>query len=113
MSISVFSQTEKYPIFKECDSINISEIPFCFKNQVKNLLLAEFKIPENIQQDNFIGTINIVFLVSTSGNFNVIYVNSPYKELKEEIARVFTTFPKITPAQYNNHPIEMQFVFPL
>ncbi|WP_372792748.1 gliding motility protein RemB [Lutibacter sp.] len=113
LSISVFSQIEKYPIFKECDSLNVSEIPFCFKNQVKNLILAEIKVPENIQQENFIGTINIVFLVNTSGNFNVIYVNSPYKELKEEIERVFTKFPKITPAKYNNHPIEMQFVFPL
>jgi len=112
-SILIFSQSEKYPVFEACDSSAISEIPSCFKSQVKKAILAEFKIPENVDQEKYIGTLNIVFLVNTSGNFNVIYVNSPYKELKEEIERVFTTFPKITPAKYNNHPIEMQFVFPL
>lgn len=113
LSTSVFSQIEKYPIFKECDSLSILEIPSCFKFQVKNSILAKFKIPEIVQQENYIGTINIVFLVKTSGNFKVIYVNSPYKELKEEVERVFTTLPKITPAKYNNHAVEMQFVFPL
>ena len=109
----VFSQTEKYPVFTSCDSTVISKLPSCFKNEVKKAIINEFKIPKNIQQENFNDTINIVFLVNTSGNFQVIYVNSPYKELKEEVERVFTTLPKITPAKYNNHPVEMQFVFPL
>ena len=113
LSISVFSQIEKYPVFKTCEPVIVSELPSCFKIQVKKAIITEFKIPENIKQDNFKGTINIVFLVNTSGNFSVIYVNSPYKELKEEVERVFTTLPKITPAKFNNHPVEMQFVFPL
>jgi len=113
LSIIVFSQTEKYPVFEACDSSTISEIPSCFNTQVKKAIISEFKIPENIKEENFTGSINIVFLVNTSGDFKVIYVNSPYKELKEEVERVFTTLPKITPAKYNNHPIEMQFVFPL
>ena len=112
-SISVFSQIEKYPVFAACDSVTISEMSFCFKNEVEKAIINEFKVPEKIQQENFNDTINIVFLVNTSGGFQVIYVNSPYKELKEEVERVFTTLPKITPAKYNNYPVEMQFVFPL
>ncbi len=113
LSMTVFSQTEKYPVFKACDSSAISEISSCFNAQVKKAIISEFKIPENIKKENFKGNINIVFLVNTSGDFKVIYANSPYKELKEEVERVFTTLPKITPAKYNNHPVEMQFVFPL
>ena len=112
-SISGFSQIEKYPVFASCDSAVISELGTCFRNQVKNAVIGEFKIPENLKKDNFKATTNIVFLVDAEGNFKVIYVNSPYKELKAEVERVFTTLPKITPANYNNHPIEMQFVFPL
>ena len=113
LSISVFSQTEKYPVFEACEEVDVSEILYCFKSEVKKAIISEYKIPQNIQQENFSGTINIVFLVNTSGNFKVIYVNSPYKELKAEVERVFTTLPTITPAKFNNHPIEMQFVFPL
>lgn len=112
-SISVFSQIEKYPVFKECDAVSISELADCFRNQVKTAVISEFKVPENLKTDKFKATTNIIFLVDTSGNFKVIYVNSPYKELKEEIERVFDTLPKIIPAKYNNHAIEMQFVFPL
>ncbi|MDO9138432.1 MAG: hypothetical protein Q7U21_11470, partial [Lutibacter sp.] len=112
-SISVFSQMEKYPVFKNCDSAVISELEFCFRNELKNAVIAEFKIPENLKKDDYKATTNIVFLVDASGNFKIIYVNSPYKELKAEIERVFATLPTITPAKYNNHAIEMQFVFPL
>ncbi len=112
-SISPFSQTEKYPVFKACNTVEISEIPSCFKTEIKQAIITAFKIPKNVQQENFRGTINIVFLVNALGKFQVIYVNSPYKELKEEAERVFATLPKITPAKFNNKPIEMQFVFPL
>jgi hypothetical protein len=88
-SISGFSQIEKYPVFASCDSAVISEMGTCFRNQVKNAVIGEFKIPENLKKDNFKATTNIVFLVDAEGNFKVIYVNSPYKELKAEVERVF------------------------
>lgn len=109
---SVFSQSEKYPVFKTCDTTNLSEKQ-CFKNQVKESVISEIRIPESVLKENFRGTFNIVFSVSKEGRFKVIYVNTPYKEIKEEVKRVFNSFPTIKPAQYNNHAIEMQFVFPL
>jgi len=112
-SWSVFSQIEKYPVFKTCETVEVSEIPSCFKVAIKEFILTEFQIPKIVKQENFKGTVSIIFSVNTSGNFSIIYVNSPYKELKEEVDRIFKILPKITPAKFNNHPIEMQFVFPL
>lgn len=112
LSQSVFSQSEKYPIFKACDSTNLSEQE-CFKTQVKEAVISEFKTPEIVKKEQFKGNFNIVFSVTKEGHFKVVYVNTPYKEIKEEVIRVFKTFPIIKPAQYNNHAIEMQFVFPL
>jgi hypothetical protein len=112
-SISVFSQIEKYPVFKNCDSIDIENLPNCFNVEVKNAFLKEFKVPEKVVQENFKGIVNIVLSVSTSGDFKLIYVNSPYKELQVEAERVIDSLPQITPAKYNNHPIEMDFVLPL
>jgi hypothetical protein len=113
ISISIYSQLEKYPVFEECDSTQVSELARCFKNQVKEKVLLEFKLPEDLEKENFKANINIIFLVNSSGKFEVTYVNSPYKELKEEVERVFKTLPTLIPAKFNNHPIEMQFVFPL
>ena len=110
---SVQSQIQKYPVFKNCDSVDIKKMPHCFKVEVKNAVITEFHVPENLKEENFKATVNIVFLVDSEGKFKVIYVNSPYKELKAEAERVFEKLPKITPASYNNHPVEMQFVLPL
>ena len=51
--------------------------------------------------------------MTNDGFFKLICLNTPYEELKKEVARVFAKFPKIKPAFYNNHRVEMQFVFPL
>lgn len=112
-SITVYSQIEKYPVFKTCNSISVEQIPSCFKIEVKKAVINEFKTPEIVLKENYKGTVNAVFLVTVSGEFKLIYVNSPYKELKTELERVFLALPKIAPAKYNNRAVEMQFILPL
>ncbi len=108
-----FSQTEKYPVFDDCRGETLERIKDCFYKQTKEVFYKEFKEPSIIANESFKGTVNAIFIVTNEGVFKVIYVNSPYEELKKEVTRVFNTFPKIQPAHYNNHSIEMQFVFPL
>ena len=84
---------------------------FLQKNQ-RNFY-KEFKEPLIIKKESFKGTVNAIFVVTNDGLFKLIYLNTPFEELKKEVARVFAKFPKITPAFYNNHRVEMQFVFPL
>lgn len=112
-STSINAQSEKYPVFEECETEDISKLPVCFKSQLKKRVSSEFQIPEIVLEEKYKGIINVVFLLDVTGNFKVLYVNSPYKELKTEVERVFKTLPKITPAKFNNHAIEMQFVYPI
>ncbi|MGB0892417.1 MAG: gliding motility protein RemB, partial [Flavobacteriaceae bacterium] len=79
----------------------------------KKHFFAEFKAPTIIENENFKGTVNTIFVVTTEGDFKLIYINTPYQELKQEIERAFKVFPKITPGWYNNHPVEMRFVLPI
>lgn len=113
VSWNCFSQAKKYPVFKECDTIDIMGLQNCFNTSVKSMVLKTFKLPENIKKDQFKGVVNVVFLVDSLGNFRLVYVNSPYKELKSEFENIFKNLPQIKPATYNNHPIEMQFVLPI
>lgn len=108
-----FAQSQKYPIFDDCRGETIDVLKDCFYKQVKEIFYNEFKEPPIISNEGFKGVINALFVVSNTGEFKSIYINSPFKELKEEVERVFGTFPKIEPAKYNNHAVEMQFIFPL
>ena len=108
-----FSQIEKHPVFEVCKDKEVKDLEKCFYNQVKEYFFIKFEEPKIIQKENFKGTVNAIFRVTIEGDFRLIYINSPYKELKEEVDRVLNSFPKITPASYNNHAIEMQYMLPI
>ncbi len=109
----VFSQEERYPIFDVCSGSEIKSIKDCFYTTTKKHFFGEFKTPPIVENENFNGTVNAIFVVTTQGDFKLIYVNTPYKEVRKEVERAFKVFPKITPGWYNNHSIEMKFELPI
>ncbi len=109
----LFAQSEKYPVFDACKGAEINNLEDCFLEESKKHFFKEFKTPTVVEQENFKGTANILFVVTNTGDFKLIYVNTPYDQLKEEVSRVFKTFPNIKPGWYNNHPVEMKFVLPI
>jgi hypothetical protein len=108
-----FAQSEKYPVFDGCKGLEVSAIKDCFLVTTKKYFFTEFKIPSVVVNENYKGTANVLFLVTKKGDFKVIEVNTPYKEIKKEVERVFTIFPEIIPAKFNNRAIEMQFELPI
>ncbi len=109
----LFSQEERYPIFDVCKGLEIEAIKDCFYNTTKKHFFSEFKTPPIVENENFRGTANTLFVVTAEGEFKLIYVNTPYQEIREEVKRAFKVFPKITPGWYNNHAIEMRFELPI
>lgn len=109
----VTAQIEKFPVYNECKGETLKLVEDCFYKMTKETFYNIFKEPPVIQNEDFKGTINATFVVTSEGKFKALYVNSPYAELKKEVERVFSLFPQIEPAKYNNHNVEMQFVFPL
>ena len=108
-----FSQSERPPGFESCKDQDIEKIELCFYKTTKELFFKEFNSPVILEREKYKGTVNVIFVVTNSGNFKLIYINSPYKELKEEVQRVFATLPVISPAKFNNNTIEMRFALPL
>jgi hypothetical protein len=109
----ICAQSERLPTYKSCENQDIKNIESCFYKTTKESFFKEFNAPSIMDSEKYKGTVNVVFIVTNKGSFKLIYVNSPYKELKTEVERVFKTFPVIAPAQYNNNNIEMRFVLPL
>jgi hypothetical protein len=109
---SLFSQTnnqEKPPVFSACENVLIENQKMCFENQVYDFFYKNFITPENVKKDNYVGTINILFEVDTTGTFKKLYVSSKYEALINETERVFTIFPKIIPGTYNGKPTYIKY----
>ncbi|MDY7394591.1 energy transducer TonB [Aureibaculum sp. 2210JD6-5] len=109
----LLAQEDIYPVYEGCDASSETTLASCFNQNLTKDILAEFKVPENVQKENFKGTINVIFVVTKTGDFEVLYVRSAYEELETEAKRVFSQLPKIKPATYNGRPIDMRFGIPI
>ncbi|QOD59953.1 gliding motility protein RemB [Polaribacter haliotis] len=108
-----YAQTERYPVFDVCKGADITNIEDCFLSTTKKHFFAEFKTPPIVENENYSGVATVLFMVTNKGEFKIIYVNTPYEAIKKEVERAFNVFPKISPARYNNHDIEMKFELPI
>ncbi|WP_139958911.1 gliding motility protein RemB [Flavicella sediminum] len=108
-----YAQTQRFPVFPGCENNSIDELENCFNTNVKNAVLEVFRVPSKVVSEKFKGTVNVLFYVNRSGQFEVVHVNSPYTEIETEVERVFKSLPKVVPAQFNGHAVEMSFALPL
>ncbi len=113
LSFIAFAQVEKPPVYKGCENESIQNLETCFNNQLKSDILKEFKVPEIVSKDNFKGQLNIIFLVTKTGEFEVLYINSMYKALENEVERVFKLLPNIQPATFNGRAIDARYTIPI
>jgi len=107
------AQEDVYPVYKGCDSTDEITLASCFNQSLTKDVLEAFNIPDNVNSDNYRGALNIIFVVTKGGDFEVLYVRSSYKELEDEARRVFSQLPKAKPATYNGRLIEMRFGMPI
>lgn len=108
----LFAQEERYPIFDICKNSDIQLLKKCFYTATRKHFYVAYK-KRSFDENKVKGTANIIFAVTSEGEFKLIHVQTPHKEIRETVKRVFNLFPKIIPASYDDHPIEMKFEFPI
>lgn len=100
---------ERFPVFSNCENLEAKALENCFYNQVQDFVFQNFVVPENLVQNNFKGSIKVLFEVNEKGFFKVIYVNAVDDLLIQETKRVFGKFPIIKPSTYNGNPKFSQY----
>ena len=106
ISVAAFAQnaSEKYPVFENCSEKSGLALEDCFNAKLQNFVFDNFKIPENLEKNQFKGSVFVVFEVTENGEFKTQNVDAVYQELIQETKRVFGMLPKIKPATYNGRP---------
>ena len=104
---------EKYPVFSGCSDTAIENLESCFNDTMQVFVLANFKNPDIVIAQNYKGSVTVLFEVTQEGDFEIIYVDALYKELKDEVKRIFALLPNITPATYNGNATYVQFTMPI
>ncbi|MFM2369447.1 MAG: hypothetical protein RL619_1753 [Bacteroidota bacterium] len=101
---------ERFPVFLNCENLQSKELEKCFYYQVQNFVFQNFEVPENLKQNNFKGSVEVLFEVDSNGVFKVIYVNATDEDLVKETKRVFGAFPKIKPSTYNGKQTYSKYI---
>ena len=101
--------TEQFPVFSNCENLQSKNLENCFYKEVQDFVFNNFKVPENLQHNNYKGKVKVLFEVDANGSFKVIYVNAANDLLSDEVKRVFSKFPKIKPSTYSGKPTYSQY----
>jgi hypothetical protein len=100
----VLKDVERAPVFPACEGLHHQALETCFYNEVQDFVYNNFEVPENLKQNNYKGSVIVLFEVNDSGSFKVIYVDAIDEALVAESKRVFGKLPKIKPATHNGNP---------
>src|SRR6476661_8457088 len=95
------AESERFPVFPGCESLQPKETETCFYNKVQEFVFNNFKVPETAA--DFKGSVIVLFEVNQEGKFEVLYVDAANPDLAAESRRVFGALPKISPATYNGN----------
>ncbi len=102
------AQVKTYPVYPGCEQDSITSKKECFIKSVSKGFNENFEAPNTLESESF----TVVFTATKEGVFYVSYVDTQHSEIKQEVRRVFSLFDTFSPATYNNHPIDMQFLLP-
>ncbi|MDO1502431.1 gliding motility protein RemB [Winogradskyella maritima] len=113
VQLTVVAQTqvtyEKPPVFEECKDQIIDQQKECFRFNFNTRFFKTFKMPENLNSENYSGVLKLLFEVDKEGFFQLIYIDAEYDELKTETQRVFEQLPRVEPATYDGRPTFSQY----
>jgi len=113
-TVFVFSQTrsaEKFPVFPNCENLDNKELEQCFYSQLQDFVYNNFQVPDDLKQNNYKGTVKLLFEVDTTGTFKIQYVDAVYPELVKESKRVFGMLPKVKPPTFNGNPTYSKYTY--
>lgn len=109
IKIKTSFSAEQFPVFSNCENLQSKSLENCFYKEVQDFVFNNFKVPENLQHNNYKGEVKVLFEVDVNGSFKVIYVNTANDLLSDEAIRVFSKFPKIKPSTYSGKPTYSQY----
>lgn len=96
--------SEQMPIFPNCEKLQAKELENCFNTEVQNFVYNNFQVPTKLKDNNYKGSIIVLFEVDDKGTFKVQFVDAIDEDLVKESKRVFAAMPKVSPPTYNGKP---------
>jgi len=108
-AIPLFSQETGYPKFEVCSDFESVELDkLCFETTLITILKNSAKGHTDFDKLNQ-SIISIMFEVDSTGQFNIIFIDSESEDVRDTLKDLFKDLPKVSPATAYGKPTYMQF----
>ncbi len=106
-----FSVVDDAPIFPGCEDSEDKRA--CFQEKMKEHISKNFNYPEEAQEEEIQGKVNILFVINTDGSIVNLNMRGPSPILETEAKRIIDKLPKMKPGKHKGKIVRVPFSIPI
>jgi bla regulator protein BlaR1 len=110
-----FKMIDKAPVFPGCEGeATLEDLKDCFSKTLQRHIGKNF----NLKLAEELGLVGmqklfVKFVVNKNGEIKDMVIRAPHPQLKAEVERVFSTLPKLTPAEKDGKQVSVKYMLPI
>ncbi len=106
-----FGVIDEVPIFPGCE--NESDQRACFQQMIQQHISKNFRYPLEAQKQGIQGRVSVLFVIAKDGNIQGLKARGPHKLLEDEVIRIISRLPKMTPGKGDGKVVNVPFSIPV
>ncbi|QWX83993.1 TonB family protein [Cellulophaga sp. HaHaR_3_176] len=106
-----FMVVDETPVFPGCEDAEDQRA--CFKEKMFQHINKNFRYPEEAQEQDIQGKVNILFTIDETGTIAGLKMRGPDKLLEAEAERIISLLPKMTPGKQDGKIVRVPFSIPI
>lgn len=106
-----FAIIDEAPIFPGCE--NSENTRDCFQKNIEKHISKNFRYPQEAQEQGIQGRVNVMFTIAADGSIQNIRKRGPHPLLEEEVVRIVSKLPQMTPGRQKGEKVNVPFSIPI
>jgi hypothetical protein len=106
-----FSVVDEIPMFPGCE--NAEDKRVCFNQMIQKHIAENFQYPEEAQEKDIQGRVNIMFTIGKDGIIKGLKMRGPDKLLEGEAKRIIGLLPAMKPGKHEGNSVDVPYSIPI
>lgn len=106
-----FAVIDEVPVFPGCE--NATDKRACFNEKIQKHISKNFNYPQAAQDAGIQGRVNVMFIIQEDGSIGNMKLRGPDKLLEDEVERIISRLPTMTPGKQKGTVVAVPFSIPV
>ncbi|MEX0274404.1 MAG: TonB family protein [Flavobacteriaceae bacterium] len=106
-----FAMIDAVPVFPGCEDVNDKKE--CFQEKIQQHISKHFRYPKEAQEQGIQGRVAVMFTINDQGNIVDLRMRGPHGLLENEVERIISKLPQMTPGRHKGKTVNVPFSIPV